>query len=57
VNSPITGFLDVKADKQVNVLYPNPASEKLNLNYTLKTLANVSVKLISLTGQTIYTIT
>jgi len=54
VNSPTTGIRDISMKTQAFKLYPNPATDRVNVFYTLQKSANVAVKLISLSGQEIY---
>ena len=54
VTSPTTGVLDVKSAEQDFLVYPNPAIDQINVTYKLNEAATVSLKLISLTGQTVY---
>jgi hypothetical protein len=54
VTSPATSFLDKNIKKQSFSIFPNPAHKSLNVSYLLKETSNVSMKLISLNGQTVY---
>jgi hypothetical protein len=54
VTSPTTGVLDVQSEKLAFLVYPNPVIENIKVSYKLNSVANVSFKLVSMTGETVY---
>jgi hypothetical protein len=54
VNSPTTSVLDLSSNKSNFKVYPNPATDNINVSYQLNESAEVSIKLISLTGELVY---
>lgn len=54
ITSPTTGVLDVNEKQSLYTVYPNPAVDEINVAYKLNETADLSVKLISLNGATVY---
>lgn len=53
ITSPTTGSEDLSVKKVGFTIYPNPTKELVNIDYTLNNNADVTVKIISLSGQVV----
>ncbi|HRG58955.1 MAG TPA: T9SS type A sorting domain-containing protein [Bacteroidia bacterium] len=51
ISSPTTGREYLNEKKAMCCIYPNPAKDMVNMQYTLKSNSNVTIKIFSLSGQ------